>query len=198
MIGDCIIMEISTVAIVVGLVYYFLVYLTTKLYIKRVDKELDTKFKSVIAFLAITAIYILFTFVSIKIYNYASIETNVDMEVSWLTVDWPSTDFNSVSVLVAITFQVLLNIIYVYLVTLFVKGNINSKLKRNIGMLIFYICGLASIIILTFGFYGFLQGRSYDFEILKLLSDTTIFSIIALYPVFIYKDLLLKKKCNCK
>ena len=191
-------MEISTLALVVGLVYYFLVYLTTKSYIKRVDKELDTKFKSVIAFLAITAIYILFTFVSIKIYNYASIENSTKVNISWLKVDWPSTGFNSTSVIVALTFQVLINIIYVYCVTMFVKSNINSKLKRNMGMLVFYICGLASIIILTFGFYGFLQGRSYDYEILKLLSDTTIFSIIALYPVFIYKDLLLKKKCNCK
>jgi len=186
-------MEITIAALVAILIYYFMVYLTTKLYIKRVKKELNTKFKNTFLFLLISTIYMIFTFVSVKIYNYGSVEVLTDANVSWMTIGWPSIQFNNISVLIATIFQTLQSIVYVYLVTLFVRSNISSKFKTNSYMILFYICALASIIILSFGYYGFLQGNLYHFKILKVITDITIFSTIVLYPVFMCKDILLKK-----
>jgi hypothetical protein len=186
-------MEISIAVLVAIFIYYIMVYLTTKLYVKKTKKEPNIKMKSTIVFLLISTIYIVFTFVSAKIYNYASVEVMTDANLSWITIGWPSIQFNNLSVIISTIFQILQSIVYAYLVTLFVKGNVSSKFKMNTYMIVFYICTLASILILSFGYYGFLQGNLYHYQILKVITDITIFITIVLYPVFMCKDIVLEK-----
>ena len=171
------------------LVYIFIVHIPTKIYIKRGRKE-ESKDINILMFVVSSLIYIVVTYLSVIIFNYASIEYGVekvpilfgyDMDILVIKV-------NMISVLVAATLQMIINIIYTNTAIVYIKSNLYNKTKY-IYMSLFFIMGALAYFILTIGYFGFLKTINFEYDLLKYVSYTSIYTTLILYPIFLFRDI---------
>jgi len=177
------------VLIILILIYILVVYFPTKIYIKK-SRNVKSNDDNILIFIFFSFIYILTTYLSVIIYNYKSIELGTEkFSIGFgISLDNSIMKLNFTSVLIATTLQIIINIVYTNIASIYIRSNLYTKLK-HIYMLLFYTMGVFAYFVLTMGYFGFFKGIYFEYDVLKYISYIAMYSTLILYPIFIFRNI---------